>query len=142
MHNLFIGWLELSIYNRMAFILRGGVIAVCVLCTFILGYPPAKAQHQSPRPFITTESVVSHEDESQDISISKFEEFQRNQDNWNKQTGKQIGDQAKAIEDTRTLSQNNATAISHIDGVFAGGLGLITVFTFGAMIFQLKKKAG
>lgn len=137
---LLIRWSGLSIYSRMAFVLRSGVVAICVFCTFILGYPPAKAQHQTPHPFITSESVVSHEDETQDLSISRFEEFQRNQEGWNKQTGDQIGKQHDDIETVKTLSQANATAISHIDGVMAGGLGLITIFTFAAMIFQLKKR--
>lgn len=136
-------WLGLSINNRIVFIFRCGVLATCGFCILLLGHPPAKAQRQQQvQQIVPTERVVTAKDEAQDIAISKFEEFKNNQENWNHQTGKQISDQAKALEENRLLAQSNAVAISHIDGGIGGGLALIAVFTFGAMIFQLKKKTG
>jgi hypothetical protein len=128
----YMAFLGLSVNNRIAFIFRAGVLATCALLSFGIGHPPARAQRQ---PVIATERVVTEADKDQDIALSKLQEFQRNQESWNAQTGTQV---AQAIH----TGEENSRNISNINGAMAGGLGLISVFTFGAMIFQLKKKAG
>lgn len=134
METLLTRWSDLSKYAKVAFILRCSVLSVCVLLTFGLGHPPAHPQ-SNPRTVMATEPMVTGKDADQDISLSQLKEFKANQEAWNSQTGKDV-----AI--AKALAESDAVSISHIDGVMGGGLGLITVFTFAAMIFQLRKKTG
>lgn len=85
------------------------------------GRPPAKAQDAVP-----TQRMVTSTDESQDIEIGKLQDFKKNQEAWNAQTGKDVAD---------ALSTSHAT-----DNKLSGGLGLITIFTLLGIGFQFSGK--
>lgn len=111
----------LSVNNRILLITRCAVVACGILIMFS-GHPPAKAQDAIP-----TQRMVTSTDESQDIEIGKLQDFKKNQEAWNAQTGKDVAD---------ALATAHAT-----NDKLSGGLGLITLFTLLGIGFQFTGKA-
>jgi hypothetical protein len=124
MSNLYLKIKGLSANNRILLITRCAVIA-CGILLMVEGRPPAKAQDA----VIPTQRMVSSTDETQDIEIGKLQDFKRNQEAWNAQTGKDVAD---------ALATSHAT-----DNKLSGGLTLITIFTLLGIGFQFggKRKA-
>lgn len=113
----------MTLNNRILLVTRCAVIA-CGLLLIFSGHPPSRAQEPIP-----TQRMVSSTDETQDIEIGKLQDFKKNQEAWNTQTGKDVAD---------ALTLSRAT-----DNKLSGGLGLITLFTGLGIGFQFipKKKA-
>ena len=116
----------LQVNNRILLITRCAVVA-CGVLLMIDGHPPANGQDSNPRRVLATEGVVSKTDESQDIEIGKLQDFKKNQEAWNTQTGKDVAD---------ALTTSHAT-----DNKLSGGLSLITIFTLLGIGFQFSGKA-
>jgi hypothetical protein len=74
----------LPVQRRVMQIVYGAVFCIGAL-VLVQGRPPAHGQT------IAVEPVVTHTDETQDIALSKLQEFKTNQEEWNKQTGSQVG---------------------------------------------------
>ena len=119
--------------QRATLCLRTGVLAVAAYIAFA-GKPSANGQ----TTVVQTEGVVRHIDEEQDISLSKLAEFQRNQENWNKQTG---SDLALTVTRENRLEQD----VAETNGNIKGAATLITLLASASLIFQVRssmKKSG
>ena len=109
----------LSVNNRIALCLKIGALSIA-LWVFIIGKPPAKAEH--PEQVLATERIITRTDEDQDLAISKLQEFRANQEAWNKQTGDDV-----ALAKARTDQ-------------FWGGVVVIGALITGSVGLQFRRK--
>lgn len=97
--------------------------AICVgTCILLQGHPPASGQ-------------ITLEDQSQDIQLSKLNEWRVSQES-------AVVRLERQNSDILTRVNNLDTDIADLQGEVKGGVGLITLLTGLAVFFQLKKKAG
>lgn len=111
----------MTLNNRILLITRCAVIASATLL-IASGHPPAKAQDR----VVSTQRMVTSTDENQDIEIGKLQDFKKNQEAWNAQTGKDVAD---------ALTTSHAT-----NDKLTGGLTFITVCTLLGIGFQFGGK--
>lgn len=83
----------LSLKTRIRLILEVGVLFIAIY-TVVLGHPPAKAQRTHPVPM---QQVITDADEKRDLAIDKLQTFQKNQENWNHETGVELQQHDAAI---------------------------------------------
>jgi hypothetical protein len=110
----------------MLLITRCAIVA-CGILLIVDGHPPAKAQDTDRPRVVATETMISTMDSDQNNAIGKLQDFKKNQEAWNAQTGKDVAD---------ALATSHAT-----DNKLSGGLGLITIFTLLGIGFQFSGKA-
>lgn len=118
-------------WERTAIIMRIGAVCICALI-LISGRPPSRAQSRAYMPIVPTEQVITQKDEQRDLDMNDMKKFQSQQLDWNKQTGDQVGVLATKIDDAHDQALQTAWLIK-------GGMGAITVMTFLAGYFSLKK---
>jgi hypothetical protein len=115
----------LSVQSRILLITRCAVVA-CGVLLMVDGHPPAKAQDTDRPRVVATETMISTMDSDQNNAIGKLQDFKKNQESWNAQTGKDVAD---------ALTLSRAT-----DNKLSGGLGLITIFTLLGIGLQFNGK--
>lgn len=82
----------LSVKNRIRLILQVGAFTIAIY-TFVLGHPPAAAQRQP----VAVQRVITLDDEKRDIAIDDLQTFEKNQNNWNHDTGIELAAHDSAI---------------------------------------------
>lgn len=119
----------LSVKRKLSAILQVGALGFTFFTIIVAGRPPALAQRHP----VVVEGVVSNKDDTQDMILNTLTiqhdiEF-KNQQDWNKQTGVQLGVMDVRIHDVESRIW-----------MFIGGTLVVSALVGGSVIVTLRGK--